>query len=153
MIMKKLIVVATAVGALAVGTAAGLTLYSTANPKVAVSCEGNSCSVQLPGALLDEMNRTVAKSLPEPAEAGKADGQAFLKELGRLFEQPPTEHDSKLEDSEADMVREVEKIFQQDQSELSQRKSRLDTSNGNSTADRQFEATDEVPHKSTHGRH
>ena len=52
--MKKLIIVASTVVALGIGTVAGLALSTTANPKLTVSCEGNSCSVQLPGPVLDE---------------------------------------------------------------------------------------------------
>jgi hypothetical protein len=88
--VKKLIVLATAVAALAVGAATVVTLSSAANPKLVVSCEGNSCSVQLPGALLDEMNQTMTKSLSEPAESETADERAFLKGLGQPFGQPPT---------------------------------------------------------------
>ena len=71
--MKKLIVLATVVTALGVGTATGLILSSAANPKLVVSCEDKSCNVQLPGALLDEMNRTMTKSVSEPAELQTAD--------------------------------------------------------------------------------
>jgi hypothetical protein len=55
-IIIKLIVLAAAGVALAIGAAVGLALSSTANAKLVVSCEGSSCSVQLPGAILDEMN-------------------------------------------------------------------------------------------------
>src|SRR5580704_9465664 len=109
--MKKLIVLATAVAALAIGTATVFTLSNAANPKLVVSCEGNSCSVQLPGALLDEMNRTMTKSLSEPAESETADERAFLKGLGQLFGQTPTQHDATVEDPDANLLREVEKIF------------------------------------------
>jgi hypothetical protein len=109
--MKKLIVLATVVTALGVGTATGLTLSSAANPKLVVSCEGNSCSVQLPGALLDEMNRTMTKSVSEPAESQTADERTFLKGLGQLFGQQPTQGDATVEDPDADLLREVEKIF------------------------------------------
>ena len=110
--MKKLIVLATVVTALGVGTATGLTLSSAANPKLVVSCEGNSCSVQLPGAVLEEMNRTMTKTASQASESEQADEQASLKELGKLFEQPPTQHDATVEDPEAKLIREVEKLFQ-----------------------------------------
>ena len=97
--MKKLIVLVTAVVALAVGTATVLTLSSAANPKLVVSCEGNSCSVQLPGALLDEMNRTMTKSLSEPAES---------KTAGKP---PATQREATVEDPDAELLREVEKFF------------------------------------------
>jgi hypothetical protein len=97
--MKKLIVLATVAVALAVGTATVLTLSSAANPKLVVSCEGNSCSVQLPGALLDEMNRTMTKSLSEPAES---------KTAGKP---PATQHQATVEDPDAELLREVEKFF------------------------------------------
>ena len=109
--MKKLIVLAAAIVALAVGTATVLTLSSAANPKLVVSCEGNSCSVQLPGALLDEMNRTMTKSLSEPAESETADERAFLTGLDQLFGQQPTRQDATVEDPDAALLREVEKIF------------------------------------------
>ena len=110
--MKKLIIVASTVVALGIGTMAGLALSTTANPKLTVSCEGNSCSVQLPGAVLDEMNRTMTKTAEEAIKSEKADEQAFLKELNKLFEQPPTKHDATVEDPEAKFIREVEKLFQ-----------------------------------------
>ena len=110
--MKKLIIVASTVVALGIGTAAGLALSTTANPKLTVSCEGNSCSVQLPGAVLEEMNRTMTKTASQASELEQADEQASLKELGKLFEQPPTQHDATVEDPEAKLIREVEKLFQ-----------------------------------------
>ncbi len=105
--MKKLIIVASTVVALGIGAAAGLALSTTANPKLTVSCEGNSCSVQLPGAVL-EMTKTASQA----SESEQADEQASLKELGKLFEQPPTQHDATVEDPEAKLIREVEKLFQ-----------------------------------------
>jgi hypothetical protein len=108
--MKKLIIVASTVVALGIGTAAGLALSTTANPKLTVSCEGNSCSVQLP--VLEEMNRTMTKTASQASESEQADEQASLKELGKLFEQPPTQHDATVEDPEVKFIREVEKLFQ-----------------------------------------
>jgi hypothetical protein len=109
--VKKLIVLATALVALAVGTAAGVALSSTANPKLVVSCEGKSCSVQLPGAVLDEMNRTMTKTMADATASEKADEHAFLKDLGKLFEQPTTQHDHTVEDSDAELVQEFKKLF------------------------------------------
>ena len=109
--MKKLIVLATAVVALAIGTAVGLALSSAANPKVVVTCEGRSCSVQLPGAVLDEMNRTMTKTMAEASAAEKADQQAFLKELGKIFEEPTSQHDATAEGSDAEFIREVKRLF------------------------------------------
>jgi hypothetical protein len=93
------IVLAAAIAALAVGAATVLTLSSAANPKIVVSCGGNSCSVKLPGALLDEMNRTMTKSLSEPAES---------KTAGKP---PATQHQATVEDPDAELLREVEKFF------------------------------------------
>ena len=109
--MKKLIIVASTVVTLGIGTAAGLALSTTANPKLTVSCEGNSCSVQLPGAVLEEMNRTMTKTASQASD-GSSGRTSILKELGKLFEQPPTQHDATVEDPEAKLIREVEKLFQ-----------------------------------------
>ena len=75
--MKRVIVSATAVVALAIGTVAGLALSSTVNPKLVVSCEAKSCSVQLPGAALNEMNETMIRTMSQAAESEKASEQAF----------------------------------------------------------------------------
>jgi len=110
--MKKLIVLATAVVALGVGTVVGLALSSTANPKLTVACEANSCSVTLPGAVLNEINRTMAKTTEEGAKSGKADEQAFFNDLDKVIEQPSTQRDAAAEDSDAEFVRELKKLFQ-----------------------------------------
>jgi hypothetical protein len=114
--MKKVVIVATAVVALGIGTVAGLALSTTANPKLTVSCEASSCSVQVPGAVLDEMNRTMTKTMGEGTASGKADEQAFLKELDKeldkVFEQPATQRDSPVEDPDAGLIREFKKLFQ-----------------------------------------
>ena len=111
--MKRVIVSATAVVALAIGTVAGLALSSTVNPKLVVSCEAKSCSVQLPGAALNEMNETMIRTMSQAAESEKASEQAFLKELNnKLFEQAPAQHDATTEDSDAEFVQEIKKFFQ-----------------------------------------
>jgi hypothetical protein len=112
--VKKLILVGTAVVALAIGTVGGLALSTMANPKLVVSCEARSCSVQLPGPVLDEMNKTMTKSMSQATESEKAQEEAFLKEFGKLFEQPPAQHDaaSKDKDSGAEFVREFKKLFE-----------------------------------------
>ena len=110
--MKKVVVLTTAIVALAIGTAAGLTLASTINAKLVVSCEGNSCSVQLPGVLLDEMNTTMKKTMGQVGASEEADEQAFLKELSKLVEQPTVKHDATAADPGAELVREVRKLFQ-----------------------------------------
>jgi hypothetical protein len=109
--MKKVIVLATAVIALAIGTAVGLTLASTTNAKVVMSCEGNSCSVKLPGVLLNEMNTTMTKTMGQFSASEEADEQAFLKELSKLFEHPTAKHDGTTADRDAELVREVRKLF------------------------------------------
>jgi hypothetical protein len=97
--VKKLILVGTAVVALAIGTVGGLALSNLTNPKITMSCEANSCSVQLPGALLDEMNRTMSKRLSEPVETKTAGKSAT------------TQHEAIAEDPDAELLRELEKFF------------------------------------------
>jgi hypothetical protein len=109
-IIIKLIVLAAAGVGLAIGAAVGLALSSTANPKLVVSCEGSSCSVQLPGAVLDEMNQTKTNTVAKATKSEKSDKQTFLKEVGKLFERPPTQHDSTVEDSGAELV--FKRLFQ-----------------------------------------
>jgi hypothetical protein len=111
-IMKKLIIVASTVVALGIGTVAGSVISTAANPKLTVSCEGNSCSVTLPGAVLNEMNQTMTKTMEEATKSDKADEQAFFKEVDKLFEQPSSQRDATVEDPDAGLVREFKKLFQ-----------------------------------------
>ena len=83
--MKKLIIVASTVVALGIGTAAGLALSTTANPKLTVSCEGNSCSVQLPGAVLEEMNRTMTKTASQASEFGTSGRTSIPQRAGQVI--------------------------------------------------------------------
>jgi hypothetical protein len=110
--MNKVVVSAATVAALAIGTAAGLALSSTTNLRVVVSCEGNSCSVQLPGVVLDEMNRTMTKTMTEESESEKADEQAVLREMRKVFGETTVQHDVTVEDSDAVLARQVRKLFQ-----------------------------------------
>jgi hypothetical protein len=111
-ITNKVVVSAATVAALAIGTAAGLALSSTTNLRVVVSCEGNSCSVQLPGVVLDEMNRTMTKTMTEESESEKADEQAVLREMRKVFGETTVQHDVTVEDSDAVLARQVRKLFQ-----------------------------------------
>ena len=54
----------------------------------------------------------MTKTASQASESEQADEKASLKELGKLFEQPPTQHDATVEDPEAKVIREVEKLFQ-----------------------------------------
>jgi hypothetical protein len=107
-IMNK-IAVATAV-ALVVGAGVGLALSSVGNPKLVVSCEGNSCSVQVPGVMLDEVNKTMAKTLADTTRSEDVDEQALLKEVNKLFDGTASEHDA-TEDSDAVLAQKFEKLF------------------------------------------
>ena len=77
-----------------------------------MSCEGRSCSVALPGAVLNEMNQTMTKTAEEAAKSGKMDEQAFLKEVDKMFGEPSTQRDSTAEDPDAGLIRELKKLFQ-----------------------------------------
>ena len=110
--MKRLIVFGIGVVALGIGTVAGLALSTTANPKLTVSCEASSCSVTLPGAVLNEMNRTMTKTGEEATKSGKTEEETFLKELNKAFEQPSSQPDGTAEDRDAELIREFRKLFQ-----------------------------------------
>ena len=90
--MKKLIIVASTVVALGIGTAAGLALSTTANPKLTVSCEGNSCSVQLPGAVLEEMNRTMTKTASQASD-GTSGRTSIPQRAGQVIRATAEQHD------------------------------------------------------------
>jgi hypothetical protein len=104
------LVVATAV-ALAVGAGAGLVLLSAANPTLVVSCKADGCSVEVPAAVLDEVNRTMAKTVADTGGSDSMDEQALLKEVDRFFDGAASEH-GVTEESDAVRARKFRKLFQ-----------------------------------------
>jgi hypothetical protein len=110
--MKKFIVLIGVVIALAAGTVTVLAVSHAANPKFTVSCEGNSCSVQVPGAVLNEMNKTMSNSLSGTDETETAEEQAFFKGLSQLFEEPAKQHDTTTKDTTPDFFQTLGKLFQ-----------------------------------------
>lgn len=110
--MRKLFVLIGVVFALAAGTVTVLAVSHAANPKFTVSCEGNSCSVQVPGAVLNEMNKTMSKSLSGADESETAEEQAFFKGLSQLFEQPAPQHEAATKDPATDFFQTLGRLFQ-----------------------------------------